>query len=461
MELSATGLGSGLDISGIVEQLVSAERQPTANRLNLQEARANAELSALGQFKSALSTFQTALGNLTETENFQKRSVAVSDDTFFTATAESTAVPGIYEIEVTALSAAHKLASGAVADATAPVGTGNLLVAIGGESTNIAISGGANSLEDIRDAINDAPDNPGVRATIVHAQDGAHLIVTSATTGAASEVSITASGGDAGLEIFNWDPVAETGNMTQVQAATDATAIVDGFTITASTNVIAGAIEGVTLDLQQAEIGTLTRLQVSLDKTSATQSVKQFVDGYNGLMGTMSQLTAYDAEGGTAGPLLGDATLRTVKSQLRRELSNVVTDTGASFRTLADIGITTKPDGQLELDDAKLTAAVDTNFDAVGRLFASASNGIAVRMDSIIDGVLDTEGQIDTREGTLKKRLDRITDQRESLDLRMESVRERLLRQFNAMDALVGQLNTTSSFLSQQLAQLPSFKKSS
>ena len=106
MELQATGLGTGLDITGIVDQLVAAERAPTANRLNIQEARANTELSALGQFKSALTSFQDVLGKLSKPEDFQQRVTSVSDDTFFTASATSLSVPGSYEIEVTALAPA-------------------------------------------------------------------------------------------------------------------------------------------------------------------------------------------------------------------------------------------------------------------------------------------------------------------------------------------------------------------
>ena len=76
-------------------------------------------------------------------------------------------------------------------------------------------------------------------------------------------------------------------------------------------------------------------------------------------------------------------------------------------------------------------------------------------MDAILGGILDTSGQIESREEALKERLERITDQREVLDRRMDAVRERYSKQFNAMDALVAQLNSTSGFLQNQLANLP------
>jgi len=460
MDFTATGLGTGLDISGIVERLVEAERAPTGNRLNIQEVRANTELSALGQFKSSLTSFQDALENLSKIENFQKRQVIVSDDTFLSASATSLAVPGSYQVEVSSLASTQKLASGAFLDGNTPVGTGNLTLTVNGQSTNIAIAAPANTLVDIRDAINDAVDNPGVRATIVNAEDGARLIVTSVNTGVDAAVGITTSGGDGGLAALIWDPATSTGAMTELQAAADAEALIDGFTITSSTNVIVGAIEGVTINLLEAEPGTLVDLDVRFDESAATQSVNTFIDAYNNLVETISTLTSFNVETNVGAPLLGDVTTRNIKSQLRREISGFVPDTGADFKALADIGITTSADGTLELDADKLSAAIASDFDAVGKLFGNTDTGIAVRMSAVLEPVLDTDGAITTREDTLKERLDRVEDRREALDLRMESVRERLLRQFNAMDALVSQLNNTSSFLTTQLANLPTFSNS-
>lgn len=458
MEISAQGIGSGLDIGGIVEQLVAAERAPVGNRLNLQEARANSELSAIGTLKSGLATFRDAVATLSDLAEFQKRTTSVDVEGLISGIASSAAVPGSYDIEVLSLASIHKLASRAFADTVTPIGTGTLSITVDGQTSDIDIVDGTNTLADIRNAINEAADNPGVLATIVTADDGAHLIVTSQDTGVDQEITIAVSGGDGGLVDFEFDPgPGPPDPMTEQQAASDASLEIDGFAITSTRNTVSNAIEGVTIDLLAAAPGTLTTLQIGLDQDAAKAAVNTFVDAYNELVGTISELTAFDAENNIAGPLLGDATTRGVKSALRRELSESVSNTGAVFSTLAEIGITTQADGTLELDDDKLTAAISSDFDAVGQLFAQTDNGIAVRMDAILEIVLDGDGQIESREGTLQERLDRIADQREVLDRRMEAVRERLQRQFNAMDQLVAQLNNTSSFLSQQLSRLPNF----
>jgi len=455
MELSAPGIGSGLDVAGIVDQLVAAERAPVGNRLTANEAKANEELSAIGTLKSSLAAFQEALGKLSDLGEFQTRTVSIDTEGFFTATATSVAVPGFYDVEVNSLAARNKLASQAFVDTGTAIGTGTLSMTVGAQVMDLEILDGENTLADIRSAINDAPDNPGVVATIVNAEDGAHLVITSTETGASQEISIVASGGDGGLAIFDWDGATDSGAMAQVQAGADASLTVDGFAITSSKNAITGAIEGVTLNLEDADPGTTMRLSIGLDNEVAEKSVDKFIEAYNDLIGTISELTAFDAETQLAGPLLGDPTARGIKSALRRELSQIVPDTGAVFRTLAEIGVTTNPNGTLELDSEKLATSIAGDFDAVGRLFAGADNGIAVRMDAILGGILDTSGQIESREEALKERLERITDQREVLDRRMDAVRERYSKQFNAMDALVAQLNSTSGFLQNQLANLP------
>jgi flagellar hook-associated protein 2 len=450
MALSATGLGSGLDVQGIVEQLVAAERQPVANRLNLQEARTNAELSALGQFKSALSSFRDSLDALSDITKFQQRTTTVSDDTLIGASADSTAVPGNYSLEVTALATRGKLASAAFASSSAVVGNGTLNISVNGLTSSVVITPEASTLADIRDAINEAPDNPGVDATIINAADGAYLVLTSRETGANQGISLQSVGGDGGLDQLVFDPLSDTNPMTQIDAPTDALLVIDGFTITSAKNSVTGAIEGVSIDLLEASPGTQLSLSVGLDDDAAKAAVGSFVNAYNGLIDVVSQVTSFDAETGEAGPLLGDATVRGIKDQLRRELGSAVEALGDGFRTLTDIGISTQPSGRLELDEGRLSDAIGADFDGVGELFAS-EDGVAVRLLEILENALSSTSTINLRETGLKDRLEFLGDQRVELDERMERVQARLLDQFNAMDQLISSLQNTSSFLTRQL----------
>lgn len=446
--LTSTGLGSGLDINSIVEQLVAAERAPTANRLTQRESKANEELSALGKFKSALATFKDSLARLTDADTFQGRTVTVGDDTVFTATAGTTSLPGTYSVEVMNLASAQRLRSIGFADATSAIGTGNLAITVNGQTANILISAPANSLNDIRNAINDSPDNPGVRATVVNASDGAHLIVSSTATGAANAITIAVSGGDGGLASLAYAAGAPANPMLELQAAADANVVIDGFPVTSASNAISDAIDGVTIDLASAKPGTMLDLSVEYDPEGAKAAVQGFVTAYNKLIDTVTELTRYNADTRDAAPLLGDATVRGIRDQLRREISTAVGS--STFNSLAAIGVTTEITGKLAVNATRLGDAIDADFDAVSTLFAGA-NGLATRLETIAEATLSTGSTITTREAALKTTLKTITSQRETLDERIGRVRSRLLDQFNAMDALLGQLKNTSAFLSQQL----------
>jgi flagellar hook-associated protein 2 len=448
--ITSSGSGSGLDIAGIVDQLVAAERAPIANRLTARESKANELLSALGKFKSALAAFQDSLKGLKELSTFQGRKVTLGDEKIFTATAGTTSQPGNYSVEVTALAAAHRLSTAARPDATSAVGTGIISITVNGATSNIAIDGSANSLNDIRNAINTAPDNPGVRATIVTGTDGAHLVLSSTTTGVANAISVAVSGGDGNLSPFVYTAGGLANTMTELSAAADAGAIIDGVIVSSATNTIANAIDGVTLNLVSANPGTEIALGISYDTDGAKRSVGTFVSSYNKLVATITELTKYNPDTRDAAPLLGDSTVRGIRDQLRRALSSVAGS--ADVASLASIGVTTQIDGKLAADATKLDAAISADFDAIGELF-TGTNGLATRLDTIVSSTLSGSNTIATREGNLKSTLKSITEQRSSLDERLALVRERLSKQFNAMDSLLAQLKTTSSFLS---AQLPS-----
>jgi flagellar hook-associated protein 2 len=333
------------------------------------------------------------------------------------------------------------------------VGTGTLAVTVNGETTNIQITEDNQTLAGIAAAINDAADDAGVRATIVTAADGAHLVLTSTSTGADHAITVDALEAGGPLEALEYGG-GTTNSLTQLAAAQDASLEIDGLAVTSASNVITGAIEGVTISLLEASPGTLVDLDIAYNPGAAEAAVGNFVDAFNELMKTVSELTAYDPETRVAGTLINDPLTRGVKTSLRQALSAVVNATGASFRTLAEIGITTASDGQLELDSTKLSDVIAANFDAVGRLFADPDEGVAARMDDILERMLDGDGRIPAREDTLKSQLDRIRDRQEALDLRMERVQRRYELQFSAMDTLVAQLKQTSNFVTQQLGLL-------
>lgn len=455
--ITAQGIGSGLDVAGLVAELVAAERAPTQLRIDSREALAQTKLSSLGSIKSALAAFQAALEPLKSLSTFQGRLVSSNNPDVFTASATSEAIAGRYTVEVVELASTHKLRSAAFTTPTTMVGTGTLTITAGGTAFDIEITSPADTLDDIRNAINAETTNTQVAATIVNSVDGAHLVLTSATSGSAGAISVVASGGDGGLDALVFDPLGSgTTNLTEVSGATDGSVLIDGLAVTATSNVVADAIDGVTIDLLAADPGFQYQLDIAYDPEGATELITAFVDSYNSLVDTFAQQTSFDEETFASGPLFGESIVRNILSQLRTAVGDRTDGATGEYTTLAEIGITTSIEGKLEFDVSALGAALDEGLDNVGRLF-SAESGFATTLDALVTTMLETDSGLETRTGTLESQIEDYADQRATLDRRMLAVEERLRAQFTALDSLIGELNSTSSFLGQQLAALPGF----
>lgn len=672
--LTATGIGSGLDIEGLVTQLVAAERAPVANRLLSREAAITTELSAFGTFKGALADLQASLASLNSLATFGRRSGSSSNSDIVTVSADSDALASSYDLTVSQLAKAHSLASDSFAAANSEVGTGTLTIRFGttdytaatddppvAESYNgftlnseqgtvsITIDSSNNTLEGVRDAINAA--DAGVSAVIVNDGSGYRLLLRSEQTGAANSLEISAADDDAnntdsaGLSalVFN----ASATNLEQTVAAQDAMFTINGLSISNSNNTVEDVIEGVTLSLLDVTGATPVTVSIEEDKAGVKQAIEDFINGYNGFVETISELTRFDADTLQSGPLQGDFSARAVVSQLRQALTSAVEGFSGPFNSLSEIGITTTADGTLSLDSTELDAALENHFDdlvglfaAIGRptdtdiAFVSASDattvgsyavnitqlatrgvlqgstvnslvvdddndtlsltidgtasgtisltqgtyadgaelaselqaringdsslsnagasvlvsydsdnnrfeitsaqygasssvaivgvdtttaatlglsvgagtdgvdvagtiggftatgsgqilsglagtateglqlliegdttgnrgtvafsqGIAYQLNQLLQGFLESDGLLDARTDSLQARIDDIAEQRDRLDLRMETIEARIRRQFNALDGLLAQLQTTSNFLTQQLANLP------
>ncbi|MEL0027299.1 MAG: flagellar filament capping protein FliD, partial [Perlucidibaca sp.] len=296
--ISSTGLGSGLDVNSLVSQLVSAEKAPTANRLSTRSSQVQSLLSAYGTLKSAVSEFQDTLKKLKDPAAFEAHTASSSNTDLLKASADTNASPATYNVKVEALAQTQKLASAAYASSSAVVGTGRLDISAGGTSFSVTIGSDNQSLAGIRDAINNASGNPGVKATLINASDGAHLVITAAGSGTEKAVSINAvtDVGDSGdLSQLNYDPLQASNPMTVQSAAQDARIQLDGFTLTSSSNTFSDAIEGLTLTVAKADPDTTVEVKVGQDKATTRQALDQFITGYNKLRNMLNSLTAYNA----------------------------------------------------------------------------------------------------------------------------------------------------------------------
>ena len=397
MPITATGLASGLDVETLVTQLILADIQPVEQRINRAEATYQSELSSYGLVKSALSTFQGTVATVSNLEKFTIRSATSTQEDALAATATVDATAGTYYVDVDRLAKQQSLvtdASKVFTATTDAVGTGTINVqslAPDAEAFSISIDSSNNTLSGVRDAINvsGAP----LTAAIVNDGSGYRLVLTSDETGLENKLDITVTetidDGAAleGLSLLSYSSTLGSGNMAENQAAQNAEIRINNLVVTGSKNTIDSAIDGLSLNLKEVTTDSLT-LTVAQDTSGAKQAVTGFVAGYNQLVSSLSSVSTYDADAGTASSLTGDGTIRSIESNLRSILNSSVENVGGDYSTLASLGITTDAiTGSLEIDNAVLDSALAANPLDVANVFAklgrpSSSNVSFVRSTS-------------------------------------------------------------------------------
>jgi flagellar hook-associated protein 2 len=217
-----------------------------------------------------------------------------------------------------------------------------------------------------------------------------------------------------------------------------------------ASNDVGDVIDGVSFGLK-AETTDEVFITVDNDRAASSEGMDQFVAAFNTLLEQVRELTKFNPDTGEGAILAGDGTARSIASQLRSALLTPVDSGDDAYRYLVNIGIKTASSGKLEVDESKLSDALDADFGAVSTVLG----GAATALQDLIASFTESEGLIDARTDGLNARIDDIGDQRIRLDDRMVAVEARLMKQFTALDSLLAQLQNTSSYLAQQLANIP------
>ena len=209
-------------------------------------------------------------------------------------------------------------------------------------------------------------------------------------------------------------------------------------------------IQGVTLELE--EVGTAT-VSVSEDLGVAKTTIEALVSAYNSLSSTLAV-----QRGST---LSGENTLLNIESRVRNLFSESYNDSNANINYLFQLGLSFDRDGVLSFDAQAFDEVVTNDFSDIQSLFANSGNGFIARLEDVIEGYTESGGILTARTDGLNDEKERIDEDIERIELRLENTEARLRAQFGALDSLLSQLNSTSSFLTQQLANLPLSNNSS
>lgn len=443
---SSLGFGSGIDTVALVADLAAASREPKIKRLDALAAANQAKISALAKARSDLDGFATSLSEVVNSGDLRSQPI-VSDSSALTATATSGVRLGnlAAEIEITQLARAQTVYSAFVAP-TDPVGQGGLTLAVGGQNYALSIGPGNDSLQGLADAINATGSN--VRANVIMDGTNARLVL-KGQTGVAQSFSLTAdAGADPALDRFAYGSVS--GQMTLGQSSVDATFKIDGVAYTRPSNSVNDVLTGVVLTLKKAAVG----IPVAISSTRPTETIKQTVADFIAVFNTLkNDVAAARRENG------GDSAMRLFDQQLNALITKSVTS-DPNINSLSDIGIAFNKTGTVSVDETKLAAVLAANPDAVEAMFNPLRDGshdivtdpgISLTLQSIKTQATASNGALEALRSRLEKAAAQIVDNRTKVETREDAYRARLEKQFGSMDARIGALRATQSYLEQQI----------
>lgn len=470
MAISSIGLGSGINVEDTVAKLVALEQRPI-QALQTKATAINSQVSAYSQLKSQISNLQTQVDKLTSSDTWQSRVLSSSNASTVTGTATSKAAYATYDVKVTQLASAQTIGSGLVASGSA-LGEGKLTITLGEwkdgalkanevdgkpAAVSIDITSADDTLAKVAAKINAA--NAGVTATVLRDHTGERLTLQSNATGgnAAFTVAVEETAGKEGLSQFAYmSEAAGAAKMTRSQTAQDTQATINGISMSSRNTTFADVADGVTLTVSQkmADTDAAVRITIKGDTATAKTALTNLVESYNALSSAMKTMTAYDATTKTAGTLQGDSTAINLQSALRRLLSGN-SGAGGAFGTLSQIGLEFQADGQLKVNDTKLTKALE-DPDSMSKFFAAdlegdASDGLGVRLKAFTSGLLSSDGVFATKDDSMKAQLKRNTQDQERLTTRVNNYEKRLLAQYTALDVKMSSLTALDTYVTQQI----------
>lgn len=475
--VSTIGLGSGLNITSIVDVLVESDKAAKQGQIDRATKVNTANISGIAKLQSLMATFQSTIKTLGSTTSPQFNGFAAtsSNDKSVSAIASNTAVAGTYQVKVSNLATSSKVASAAFeGGATSAIPTGDMKISQNGTEYKLAIGDGA-TLQSVRDSINSdsALKAAGISANIVTDSFGSRLVLGSSKTGLGSDISVE---GIAGLEING--KVAVTGTWTKESSgaigllAQDASFSVDGLALTSSSNTVDKAISGLTLNLVAADAAGVTAgttVTVSSNTDGLKASIQKFVDAYNAVANGVSNLTkATVGDDGVTVPaaMTGDSLPRSILEAIRKPLFEV--GSGTSLTVLSQLGITTnQKTGALDFDATKFATAMnDKKLGSEVQGLFTGEKGLLERMDNTVKqftqgATVKDDSVLTARSKALSVTKNRLTADQEALDRRIATLTDVLTKKYTAMDTLVGKLKATASNITSMFEALTAQQKNS
>lgn len=469
MSVSSLGVGSGLDLESLVQNMISVQRTAKVSQYESKISDYEAQVSGYGTMLSTLKSFQEVAQKLNDSSLFTGRSVELSQPSsgdIVSVSADDTSANGSYSIIVEQMAQGSRSVSAqglfSSQDDVVSTTDGIMTFTAGSETFDLTVTGGT-TLSELRNQINDSADNFGVSANLI--DDGAgnvYLSLTSDVTGNGNTISVTNNN----AEFDNVSSVATGAGPAGMSVAAEdqaqnATIQVDGITITSATNTFSDAVSGLTIDvLAESPTDASSNLEaaeatVSFDQETMEEVFGEFVESYNNMRSMLEEAGSVDSV------FSGSSLVRNLKNQMASNLMATFSNTG-NFTSMFDVGFELEKDGKISLDTAKLSDAIASDFDSISKMFsgdeALSIDGLGTIFDDYVSIYTDTGGLLKDLSDSSQERADAASQDLENFEYRMELYENQLRDQFASLDVMLASMNSNGNAL---LASLDGLSSSS
>lgn len=455
--LTTLGVGSGLDVFKLAQDLTDVEKVPKKESIESDITATEASISGYGLVSFQVGQLQKAFEKLNDADEMATSTGSSSNTSAISLTSlDGAAATGAYDITVTRLAQEQRMISDEYTAATTILNSSafDISIAVGSSTTTTtAVTVSTPTPAGVVSAINAA--STGVTASLVDTGIGGtnYRIILTGPTGSEGAFTMTSTP-DLGF--------GDSGNT--LQAAQDSIINFDGLTVTRSSNEISDVIAGATISLTETT-STAVRLNIVSDRTTLKTNLENVVTAYNDLNTLFTELTAEGSEAELGGALADDTSLvRYLKSQIRSALFADSSTTSGSVSALRDLGVSIDKTGNLTLNETTYDAVVASSYDDVvmmlsantsdQNLFGAESKGLSQDIATILEDFSDSTGVLTTRTSNAEGSLQDYKDELVKLEARMEGVYQRYLTQFSAMESLIASMDTTKDYLEGQLESL-------
>jgi len=447
MSMSIGGLASGLDTSGIVDQLMQIEAVPQALLKN-QKAETESFVTALNALNSKVGSLAEQAAKSAKAANYDVWK-GTSSNASVTVTTAAGAGAGSLEFRVDQLAAGKSLLSGALADAGSLLTDGafTYTTGTGDDAKTHTITPASNSVEDLAAAIN-ADKDSGLKATVIKAGGSTRIQLTASATGAeAGDFAITSGNGESGFQT--------------ISAAKDAKITLwpglglEDAEVTSASNTFADLMPGVSLTVTKVSAADADPIKVNVarDDAAITKLGSDLVSQLNQVFSEISSrstvTTSTDASGKQTtkgGIFTADSTTRAIVSRLTDAAMYPVN--GMSPST---IGISLASDGTLSFDADKFAQAMKDDPAGTQDFLTQLAGRVQTTAESYSDKY---EGSLTMRITSQQTLVTEYGKQIDDWDLRLQQRRDTLTATYTAMEVALQSLQAQSGQLSGQLSSM-------